>query len=201
MKDIVLASASERRKDLLNKIHLPFRVQPSTADESFKAGLAPSEIVRQLALKKATEVAGGLTNALVIGADTIVVFEDRVLEKPATPGEAGQMLQSLSGNTHQVFTGVALYKTHTNNTKEDITTFVEKTNVTFGNPDPRFVRAYISGGSPMDKAGGYGIQDDFGALFVKKIDGDYYNVVGFPLFAFYKRLSSFAPEYLQLIDP
>jgi len=194
---IILASASPRRKKLLQQVNLDFQVHPSSVDESYNPELSPDKIVCQLALRKANEVAPKYPNALVIGADTIVTFKDDILEKPATTDEAANMLQRLSGQTHQVYTGVALCKTDEANNILDRSTFFEITNVTFGDLNPTDIDAYIAGGSPMDKAGGYGIQDDFGAIFVKRIEGDYNNVVGFPLYSFYNTVRKFAPRALS----
>lgn len=199
MRKTVLASGSPRRKKLLQQINLPFDVQVSSVDETFDPDLPASRIVQQLALRKARDIAQKNTDALIIGADTIVVFEDEILEKPADNPEARQMLQQLSGKTHQVQTGVALCKVGLSHNITDTLTFVEKTDVTFGNLDSRDIKTYVAGGSPMDKAGGYGIQDDFGAIFVKRIEGDYYNVVGFPLHRFYNIMKSFAPEFLPQV--
>lgn len=196
MKKIILASGSPRRKKLLQQLNLPFEVQVSSVDESYDPSLSAEEIVQQLALRKSSDVAPRFSNSLVIGADTIVVFKDEILEKPASDSEAHQMLQNLSGQTHQVYTGVALCKVNASNNITDTVTFFEKTDVVFGDLNPRDIDAYVAGGSPMDKAGGYGIQDDFGAIFVKGIDGDYYNVVGFPLHRFYTVMESFAPNFL-----
>jgi septum formation protein len=164
--------------------------------ETFDSTLSAGEIVQQLAMRKARDIAESHRDALIIGADTVVVFNDQILEKPETSTEAKQMLQSLSGQTHQVLTGVALCKVDGSNNITDSSTFVEKTDVIFGNLNPDDIAAYVTGGSPMDKAGGYGIQDDFGAIFVQRIKGDYYNVVGFPLHRFYNVMQSFAPEFL-----
>lgn len=196
MGTIILASASPRRKKLLEQTNLPFKVQVSSVDETFDASLMAAEIVQHLALRKSKDVAQHYSDALIIGADTIVVFGDEILEKPADRNEAFEMLSRLSGQTHQVLTGVALCKVNASNNIADARTFVETTNVTFGNLNPEDIKAYVAGGSPMDKAGGYGIQDDYGAIFVKRIDGDFYNVVGFPLHAFYNMMNDFAPEYL-----
>lgn len=152
--------------------------------------------MQHLALRKAKDVAGNHKDALVIGADTIVVFNDEILEKPDTHHEAKKMLENLSGQTHQVLTGVALCKVNASNNIADSASFVETTDVTFGDLSNRNINTYVASGSPMDKAGGYGIQDDFGAIFVKKIEGDYYNVVGFPLHSFYTTIETFAPEFL-----
>jgi len=159
--------------------------------------LSPAKIVQQLAMRKAKDIALQSRDALVIGADTIVVFRNQILEKPVDSSDAEQMLQQLSGQTHQVFTGVALCKVNTSHNITESTTFVESTDVIFGDLNPRDIEAYVAGGSPMDKAGGYGIQDDFGAIFVRRIEGDYYNVVGFPLHSFYNMMKSFAPEIIR----
>lgn len=201
MKKIILASGSPRRKKLFQQINLPFDVQPSSVDESFDPSLPPNEIVQQLAIRKVEDVAISNKNALVIGADTIVLFNNQILEKPASQVEAKQMLQNLSGQTHQVLTGVALCKVDSSNNITDTTTFVEITDVVFGDLNPNDIENYVAGGSPMDKAGGYGIQDDFGAIFVKRIEGDYYNVVGFPLYRFYNEMETFAPEFLPQLKP
>lgn len=199
MGKIILASGSPRRKKLLQQINLPFEVLVSSVDESFDPEQPASEIVQQLALRKARDISQNHNNALVIGADTIVVFEDEILEKPANRREAKTMLQQLSGQTHQVQTGVALCKVESSQNITDTLTFVEETSVTFGELDDKDIETYVAGGSPLDKAGGYGIQDDFGAIFVKRIEGDYYNVVGFPLHRFYNAMKSFAPEFLPRI--
>lgn len=191
--NIILASGSPRRKKLLEQINLPFTVEASEVEEKFNPRHPPSQIVGELALKKATQIAEGRPGVLVIGADTVVVFEDAILEKPATKHEAFGMLSRLSGQTHRVLTGVALVKTDTEGNIIDTCPFSETTHVTFGELDENEIHEYIETGSPMDKAGAYGIQDDWGALFVKKIEGDYYNVVGFPLHSFYTKLKQFSP--------
>lgn len=195
MQQIILASGSPRRKKLLQQINLPFEVKVSSVDETFDAELSASEIAQKLALRKARDIARQCTEALVIGADTIVVFEDEILEKPADEHEAREMLQRLSGRIHHVLTGVALCNVDSSQNITNTTTFVERTKVVFGNLSSEDIETYVASGSPLDKAGGYGIQDDFGAIFVKRIEGDYYNVVGFPLHSFYNRMKSFAPEY------
>lgn len=152
--------------------------------------------MEELAQRKAQNVASKYHNAIIIGADTIVTFNDAILEKPTSPSNARTMLQKLSGTTHEVLTGVALIKTNEENNIIDQVAFVEKTEVVFGDLDPQLVNSYVATESPMDKAGAYGIQDPHGALFVKEIRGDYYNVVGFPLHRFYNTMKSFAPEFL-----
>lgn len=200
MNQIILASGSPRRKKLLHKFGFSFSVHKSTVDEYFEPEWSPRKVVRELARRKAKDVAGYYQNALIIGADTIVVFKDTILEKPDTPAEAKAMLQQLSGNTHRVLTGVALYKkidTPDNSNIMESSTFVEQTHVIFGNLNGKIINSYVSSGNPMDKAGGYGIQDRHAPLFVKRIEGDYYNVVGFPLHSFYNRVNKFAPEFLS----
>lgn len=196
MGKIILASGSPRRKKLLDLLNLHFEVIVSDIQETIDHRLAPSEIVQSLAGQKARDVSSKVTDALVIGADTIVSLNDAILEKPANEAQALEMLRSLSGRSHQVFTGVAIYKIDKMENITDKCTFFEQTDVTFGPLDEADIKAYIASGSPMDKAGGYGIQDDFGAIFVKAINGDYYNVVGFPLYSFYQKMKSFAPTYL-----
>lgn len=190
---IILASGSPRRKKLLEQINIPFSVEVSSASEEFEPGGRPQDIVCELALRKARQVAEGKTDALVIGADTVVVLNDTILEKPDGPGEAREILSRLSGKTHHVLTGVSLVKTGKSGNIDAVRTFFEKTDVTFAELDEYEIQEYVETGSPMDKAGAYGIQDDLGALFVKKIKGDYYNVVGFPLHSFYTTLKQFAP--------
>ena len=196
MNPIILASRSPRRKNLLTKIGLSFTVTPSEIDESYNPEWSPAKIARNLAQQKAKDIAQHYKNALIIGADTIVAFNDVILEKPTSSSEAKTMLQELSGQTHTVLTGTALVKTNDANNIIDQTSFVEKTKVAFGDLDPELIHSYVATESPMDKAGAYGIQDSHGALFVKEIWGDYYNVVGFPLHRFYTTMKSFAPDFL-----
>lgn len=194
---IILASQSPRRKKLLELIGLPFSVEPSSCDEHYDPNEPPAKIVQMLAERKAVDVAQSKTKALVIGADTIVVYKNQILEKPASRKEAISMLQSLSGSHHYVYTGVSLIKTTAEGNIQARETFFVETKVYFGELEDSEIILYVDGGSPMDKAGSYGIQDDWGNLFVKRIEGDYNNVVGLPLFALYHHLKTFAPEYLQ----
>lgn len=196
---IILASGSPRRKNLLRQIELNFTVQVSSASEAYDPADDPADIVQTLALKKAQQVADDnkTTDSLVIGADTIVVHEDSILEKPATTLDAQKMLNQLSGDTHQVLTGVALVKNTGPGNKQNSLTFFEMTEVYFCELNEFEIHEYVQSGSPMDKAGGYGIQDHRGSLFVQKITGDYYNVVGFPLHSFYQNLKDFAPELIS----
>lgn len=189
---VVLASASPRRKQLLEQLGLTFVVQPSSIDEGIvSVHQAPDEYVRTLALYKAQDIARKQpeSDAVVIGADTVVVYDNAILNKPSSPAEAKTMLQTLSGRTHTVYTGVALV---TGGAKRERAA-VQSTDVTFRELTEREITAYIATGSPLDKAGAYGIQDDFGAVFVEKIQGCYYNVVGLPLSLLYTMLKEFCP--------
>lgn len=197
MKKIILASASPRRKKLLEQLDLSFEVMVSNAEEHAPPHTSPQEVVCMLAERKAKNVAAGAADALVIGADTIVVHNEEILGKPGDEAEAAAMLHRLSGEQHRVYTGVVLLETDRQQNITRRRTFHERTEVMFGTLDEDDIRAYVATGSPMDKAGGYGIQDDFGAIFVEGIEGDYYNVVGFPLYRFYRTIKTFAPECLR----
>lgn len=196
MNQIILASQSPRRKNLLSQINLTFIIHPSSLKEDYDPSLDPGTIVEHLASMKALDVAVNYASALTIGADTIVVFKDEILGKPEDGTDAFQLLRKLSGNVHKVYSGVCLVLTGENKSVLKSTCFHEITKVTFSDMEDQEIWDYIQTGSPMDKAGAYGIQDDWGSLFVSKIEGDYYNVVGFPLHRFYKELSHFAPEFL-----
>ncbi len=184
-KPIVLASQSPRRKFLLEMLGLEFDIFPASIDEVNSNNLPPAEYVMHLAAEKA-RMSASLTDkkALFIGSDTIVVKGDVVLEKPIDNTDAVKMLKTLSNSTHTVYTGIALF----DNEKEDITIDYEATEVSFRELNDREIQAYVATGSPLDKAGAYGIQDDFGAVFVNKIVGCYYNIVGLPLQLLYKML-------------
>ncbi len=194
---IVLASQSPRRKKLLEQLNLKFSIEPSSCDEFYNDNDTPSEIVQMLSLRKATDVSRNKPSALVIGADTLVFFNGNILGKPNSPDEAKTMLSELSGKGHSVYTGVALVKTDEAGNILQEKTFVEETKVYFGNLSREEIDNYVEEGNPMDKAGSYGIQDDRGALFVKRIEGDYYNVVGLPLHSLYRQLKDFAPEAIS----
>lgn len=196
MNPIVLASRSPRRKALLQQINLKFIVHPSEVEEHLDGHPEPSSLVETLAQMKALDIATKYSNAMTIGADTVVVVDDHILGKPSDEEEAFHLLRKLSGRTHQVFSGVCLVITDQNKKQDKLVTFHAITNVTFTELSDGEINNYIRSGSPMDKAGAYGIQDDWGSLFVSSIDGDYYNVVGFPLQKFYATLKEFAPEYL-----
>lgn len=195
MSRIILASGSPRRKKLLSQIDLTFEVIPSTVKEE-TSETEPGKIVEDLAFQKAADIAGKNRNSLIIGADTIVVFKGEVLGKPCHEKEAEEMLQKLSGTFHEVYTGVALIQTDDSGEIAGQRIFHEQTKVFFSALTTQEIRKYIATGSPFDKAGAYGIQDDMGAVFIQKIEGDYYNVVGLPLNRLYNELKSFNPDLI-----
>lgn len=183
MNDIgfILASASPRRRELLAGIGVKFEVVESDFDESTVSPNPqnPSLYVEELALLKANSVAGKLKKGvkkIIIAADTVVCFNGSILEKPKSKTDAFEMLSQLSGNTHEVHTGVCVYNLETGESHSQDTV----TKVTFKQLSEERIKAYIATGEPMDKAGAYGLQG-LGALLVEKIDGDYFNVVGLPL--------------------
>ncbi len=196
MLKIVLASQSPRRKKLLSQLGLNFEINPSTCDERITSN-NPIDVVSDLSLQKANEVASSSPESLVIGADTIVVLQGKILGKPENAHDAIYMLEQLSANKHSVFTGVALLKTNPHAEVIKSHTFVEETIVTFSALSKQEIENYVAGGSPMDKAGSYGIQDDWGSVFVERIEGDFYNVVGFPLNRFYREMKEFEPQIFK----
>jgi len=181
---IYLASKSPRRRQLLKQLNLKFSVFDVELKEEIPDGEHPVKSVKRLALEKLELAKEKVKKGLIITADTIVVLDHYVLGKPKSKSDAERILKLLSGRTHIVFTGYAVYNSVT---KKTIVNY-ERTAVTFRNLDVKEIKDYIASGSPMDKAGAYGIQDDFGAVFVKKINGCYYNVVGLPLTKLYKTL-------------
>ena len=189
MKRIVLASASPRRKELLEQIGIEFEIAVSKGEEKYNSTV-PEEIVKELALGKAENVAADLVNArrdlVIIGADTIVVQDGEILGKPEDEEHAFRMLQSLRGREHQVYTGVALLEYTEDGTKR-VVSHAEETKVFVHAMEDEEIRRYISTGEPMDKAGAYGIQGRF-AAYIDRIEGDYYNVVGLPVAYLYQQL-------------
>jgi len=187
---LILASTSPRRKHLLEQIGMTFTVQPSNVDESLipTSGAVPEEFVQRLALLKAQDVASKTpARSIVLGSDTIVVLDGEILGKPLDADDAKNMLRRLSGNTHTVYTGIALVDSETYSS----VTAVQQTDVTFRELIDDEIAGYVATGSPLDKAGSYGIQDDFGAVFVAHIVGCYYTIVGLPLELFYRTLHTF----------
>ena len=184
-KKIILASASPRRRELLSQIGMEFEIRPSGALEQTK-GTQPAEIVEELSALKAGEVFDALSkeeraDALVIGADTIVALDGRIMGKPKDPGEAALMLGRLQGRTHQVYSGVTLVWQGREDSPSRIRlSFHEKTDVAMFPMTEREIERYVATGEPLDKAGAYGIQGKC-ASHIRGLRGDYYNVVGLPL--------------------
>ena len=187
MTRIVLASTSPRRRELLGLLGLPFEVIGSGYDEAQidPSALAPPNYVTQLASGKAAEVAGRLdADALVIGADTTVVLDGAYLNKPKDAADAQRMLRLLSSRTHEVYTGLCLRHGPTARTECAVT------EVTFDTLTDSVIEAYVATGEPLDKAGAYGIQGK-ALSFIPSINGDYFNVVGLPLFLLCRMLTEF----------
>lgn len=182
--ELILASASPRRKELLEKIGLPFTVQPAMGEERITQK-SPAAVVMELSRQKAEEIAAAQTeDCVIIGADTVVAKGEKIMGKPKDAADAKQMLRSIADDCHQVYTGVTLIRTGAH---PQSVTFQEKTDVCLYPISDAELDAYIASGDPMDKAGAYGIQGDF-AIYVKRIAGDYYNVVGLPIGRVYQEL-------------
>lgn len=182
MKHIILASASPRRKEILELADLKFDVMPSDAQE-ITTKTAPNEVVMELASLKAKDIyKKSEKQSVIVGADTVVAYQGQILGKPTDEADAKRMLTMLSGQTHEVYTGVCVIED--GKTK----TFYEETKVTFYEISDEQIDHYIKTGEPMDKAGSYGIQGK-AAVFIKGIEGDYYNVVGFPIARFLQEIT------------
>jgi len=191
MKEVILASASPRRKELLEKIGLRFKVEPSNYAEALPSGLAPHELAQKISLEKAKVVAGKHKNAIVIAADTLGVIDSQILGKPHTEKEARKMLATISGKSHSVITGFSIIDAGTGKT---ISRSVE-TKVYIRKLTPAEIDAYVKSKEPLDKAGAYAIQG-LGAVLVEKIEGDYFNVIGLPLSALAEVLKEFGVNIL-----
>jgi septum formation protein len=194
MLKIVLASASPRRKKLLRQIGFIFEIMPSSLENEHSEQTTPALFAEDIAHQKAKDVAKRVKNALIIGADTIVTMDDEILGKPSDEQDAYRMLKLLSGNKHTVITAVSLLITDDHGTITQSKTFHVATDVWFSELNDNEILNYIASGSPMDKAGAYGIQDDKGSVFVERIEGDFYNVVGFPVNRFYNELKQVEPS-------
>jgi len=191
MKTIILASASPRRKELLEQIGLRFKVDPVRHEEKLELTLPADTVARKISLEKAAPVAARHKNAIVIAADTFGVLDGKLLVKPHSEQEARDMLASLSGRSHSVITGFTLMDT---DTKKTVSRSVE-TIVTLKELTPVEIETYVKSGEPLDKAGSYAIQG-LGAVLIEKIEGDYYNVVGLPLSALAEALKEFGVSVL-----
>ena len=181
---VFLASKSPRRRKLLKQLNIKFKSFSVEMDEKIHPNERPYNSVLRLSKEKLELAKLKVKKGIVITADTIVVLNKTVLGKPKNKKDAFRILKLLSGKTHIVYTGYSIFNFANNKTISEY----EKTEVTFRDLTDEEIKEYINGGSPMDKAGAYGIQDDFGAVFINKINGCYYNVVGLPLAKFYHAL-------------
>ena len=185
---LILASASPRRRELLGLFGIPFVIRAADIDETMDPGLPPEQEVARVSRCKALAVPRQKDD-VVIAADTIVVCEGRVLGKPHSPREAEEMLTLLSGRDHQVMTGCTIAA------GERVQTFTEITDLHFRPLEPEEIRRYVESGEAMDKAGAYGIQGG-AALFCRRMEGDYYNVMGLPVCRLWQQLRHLAPELM-----
>ena len=183
MKRIILASGSPRRKELLEKCGVAFDCIPADIDETIDEGNDLAEEVRKLSVRKAAAVLAEHPDAIVVGSDTIVTLDGKVLGKPADRGEAKQMLAMLSGRTHQVITGLCVIS----GKKEYSCASVS--DVTFTEMSEADIEEYAATGECDDKAGAYGIQG-YGGLYIKEIRGDYYSIMGLPLHQVYREMKN-----------
>jgi len=184
-KTLILASSSPRRQELLNQVNIPFTIRKPDFDESQIKSTNPIEKVKQLAAGKGRAVPIQNENEVILSADTVVSNNQQIFEKPKDKKEAYQMMKALSGNTHEVFTGVMI------RSLEEEKLFAERTIVEFWPLSKEEINGYVSTNEPYDKAGAYGIQS-LGAMFVKQIIGDYYNVVGLPVSHVVRELRNFS---------
>ena len=192
MKKIILASASPGRKGLLLQMGLEFEVDPSNYEEDMTLDMEPSKLAIHLSLGKAKEVAQRHKNSIIIAADTFCVLGKEILGKPHTKENAEIMLQKLSGKTHSVITGFTIIDTETG---KQISKSVE-TKVLFADVPEKDIDDYVSLGEPLTKAGAYAMQHR-GGIFVEKIEGDYFNVVGLPLRPLFLELKNFGINILE----
>ena len=190
--EVILASQSPRRKELMGVFHIPFTVRVSQADESMDPSLSPAEAVAAVSRRKA-EAVEREADDLVIAADTIVVVDREILGKPRDEADASRMLHLLSGRDHQVMPGMTLLR------GEKCLVCTEITNIHFRELTDREIDAYIATKEPMDKAGSYGIQGG-AALFAERLVGDYYNVMGLPVCSLWKALKECAPQIMEDIQ-
>lgn len=187
--EIILASASPRRKEILGNTNVKFTVIKSEIDEVVLDNEKPQQVVMRLAFEKCLDIASKHEEDLVIGADTIVVLDDEILGKPKDKNEAYEMIKKLSNRTHQVMTGISLINLHSN--KKIIDCVVS--DVKFKDLSEEDIKDYIQTNESLDKAGAYGIQG-YGALLVEEIKGDYFNIVGLPI----SRLSDLLKEHFGI---
>jgi septum formation protein len=192
---LVLASSSPRRRELLRNAGFSFEVQPADIDETLREGEAPRNYVERLAWEKALAVFQSRTADYVLGADTTVVIDRKILAKPEDANDAARMLRLLSGKVHQVITGVCLVSPNGNESAENyrLKCGSETTLVTMAELSDNEIHEYVATGDPLDKAGSYGIQG-IASRWIRRIEGDYYNVVGLPVALVYQWLREVADD-------
>lgn len=183
-KNIVLASASPRRREIMQRAGYEFVIKTADVDESIEHGVPACEAVKILAEKKADAVLNLMPDSVVVGADTVVAVDGKILGKPKDKEDAFKMLRMLSGRTHTVYTGVAVLSS------DKRVSFFDETEVEFYSLSDEEIFRYISTGEPMDKAGAYGIQEK-GSILVRGINGDFFNVMGLPIARLYRELEEF----------
>lgn len=192
---IILASKSPRRKELLEKLDIDFDIKVSHIDETIYEQNSPEVFVERLAYEKAKSIVElEKDKCLVIGCDTVVVYEDEILGKPNNTNQAKEYLKKLSGNRHLVYSGLAIIDVVSNNRYVSH----EVTEVYMKELNEEEITNYIKTGEPLDKAGGYGIQG-IGSIFIEKINGDYYNVMGLPLNKLYNGLKELGVNYFDIV--
>ncbi len=192
MEKIVLASGSPRRREILSKLGFDFQVKPSDIDEKVLEEEEPGSYVLRMAVQKALAAAEEESAGLFIGADTVVVVDGKIIGKPMNAEEAKEQLRLLSAREHIVITGIGIVDKYHNRTVSSM----EQTIVYFNPLSEGEIDAYVASGEPLDKAGSYGIQG-LGAVFVRRIEGDYFNVVGLPVSRLYGLLSELGYNFWQ----
>lgn len=188
----ILASNSPRRKEILTQAGFQFAVLPSDVDESFSTDIPPQQVPVMLAERKAQALIESCGNSLVLAADTVVILENEILNKPADKQEALRMLQKLSGKTHEVVTGIALASPN------GLVTASDSAFVRFRELADWEMEWYVRGGASLDKAGAYGVQDFIGMAGIEKLEGSFYTVMGLPIYHVYQLLKPFILESKQM---
>lgn len=191
MRKIILASSSPRRKEVFGKLKLPFEIQHSDYEENMSLPMSPVELAKYLSLGKAESVGQKNPDAIIIAADTFVIFEDKLLGKPKSEIEATEMLKMLSGKENDIVTGVTIIDTKTGQK----ISFYDTTKVFIQELSDEIIENYIKTGEPMDKAGAYAIQE-LGAILIEKIEGDMFNAMGLPLRRLAQELEKFGIKVL-----
>jgi septum formation protein len=190
--DIILASQSPRRRQLLEQVGIPFTIQSADIEENFPEDLSPEKVPEYIAANKAAAIAHLYPNNIIIAADTVVILEGRIIGKPTDEADALNMLQALSGKQHEVVTGMVLQR------NEKVQFFSETTEVYFHPLSAEQIHYYIHNYKPFDKAGAYAIQEWIGLVGIEKIRGDYYNVMGLPVQRLIQALQEFCETPITL---